>query len=266
LGITLITSQPNSQAMGAVLVVSHDTIASAQISEVFREHALSVEVSFGISAALNRLNKCKFEAVVLDSSLTSQAHVLQHIHTSASNRTAVTFALTSGRANTARALTEGFGFVLERPLTPDAIRHTLRVAYGMIVRERRRHYRHPIAVPAVFRRKAALEVFGKTINISERGMALSTLTALAPDSEGTVRFTLPDLQQEIRAECRVCWNRENGEAGLSFLFLPSNLATELQAWLTQKLEKQLPEFVAEKFRQSNLALSQEVHDEDSPAG
>lgn len=246
----MITAQIDSHVVGTALVVSRDTIASAQISDVFREHALSVEVSYDMSAALNRLNRRKFEAVVVDSCLASQA-VLQQIHASPSNRSAVTFALTSGRENTARALTQGFGFVLERPLTPDAISHTLRVAYGMIVRERRRYFRYAISVPAVFSRKAAPEVFGRTINISENGMALSTLTPLAPGSEGTARFTLPDLLQEMRAECRVCWNRENGEAGLSFLFLPSNLASELQAWLMQKLEKQLPEFVAEKFRQPN---------------
>jgi hypothetical protein len=246
----MITAQIDNHAVGTALVVSRDTIASAQISDVFREHALSVEVSYDISAALNRLNRRKFEAVVVDSCLASQA-VLQQIHSSPSNRTAVTFALTSGRENTAWALTEGFGFVLERPLTPDAISHTLRVAYGMIVRERRRYFRYPISVPAVFSQKAAPEIFGRTINISESGMALSTLSPLAPGSEGTARFSLPDLQQEMRAECRVCWNGENGEAGLSFLFLPSNLASELQEWLMHKLEKQLPEFVAEKFRQPN---------------
>lgn len=252
LRITLITSQSNSQAVGAALVVSRDSIASRQISDLFREHALSVEVSGDIYAALNRLSKRKFEAVVVDCSLSSQAPVcLQHIRASASNRTAVTFALTSGKENTAQALTEGFGFVLERPLIPDTISHTLRVAYGMIVRERRRYYRHPIAVPAVFSRKAAPEVFARTINISENGMALQAEVALAPGSEGLAQFTLPGVAQEVRAECRVCWNGKNGEAGLSFLFLPSNLASELQAWLMEKLEQQLPEFVVEKFRRAN---------------
>jgi hypothetical protein len=37
---------------------------------------------------------------------------------------------------------------------------------------------------------------------------------------------------------------------LSFLFLPFDLASELQAWLAQKLEEQLPPRVVEKFRQS----------------
>jgi hypothetical protein len=186
----------------------------------------------------------------VDSSLAGHAlGCLQHIRASASNRTAVTFALTSGKDNTARALTEGFGFVLERPLTPDAISHTLRVAYGMIVRERRRYFRYPVEVPAAFGRKTAPEVFGTTINISESGIAICTSTLLETGSEGTALFRLPGLDQEIRADCKVRWNKQNGEAGLSFLFLPYNTASELQAWLAKKLEEQLPQVVAEKFRQ-----------------
>ncbi|MBV8053116.1 MAG: PilZ domain-containing protein [Acidobacteriaceae bacterium] len=243
----MLTGQTSHQAIGAALLVSRDNIASAQIGDLFREHALSVEVSFDISTALDRLSRRKFEAVVIDSSAESQVPVLQRIRASASNRTAVTFALTNDRESTARALTDGFGFVLERPLTPDAISHTLRVAYGMIVRERRRYFRCPVSVPVLFSRKAAAESFGRTVNVSESGMALRTATRLEPGWEGSTRFTLPDLLHEMMADCRVCWSRENGEAGLSFLFLPSNLASELQAWLTEKLEKQLPESVAEKF-------------------
>jgi hypothetical protein len=252
--IISMMGQLNSQTVGAALVVSRDSIASAQISDVFREHALSVEVSYDPSAAMDRLSRHKYEAVVVDSTFASRALVcLKHLRASASNRTAVAFALTSGKEATARALTEGFGFVLERPLTPDAISHTLRVAYGMIVRERRRYYRHPVVVPTVFSRKDASEVFGRTINISERGMALRALTLLEPETEGVAQFTLPGLEGEIRAQSRVCWSKPSGEAGLSFLFLPANRAADLQAWLMQRLEEQLPESVVERFRQPMVA-------------
>jgi CheY-like chemotaxis protein len=246
--ITVISPQIDNRAVGAALVVSPDSIASAQIIDVFREHALCVEVSDDLCSALNRLGRRKFEAVVVDSCLASQTAVLQQIHASASNRTAVTFAVTSGKDNTARALSDGFSFVLERPLTPDAITHTLRVAYGMIVRERRRYFRYPISIPVVFKRKATPEIFGRTLNISENGMALRTSALLEPGCEGTAQFTLPDLDREIRAECKVRWNGKNGEAGLAFLLLPYDTASELQAWLAQKLEELLPQVVAEKFR------------------
>jgi hypothetical protein len=146
-------------------------------------------------------------------------------------------------------LKQGFGFVLQRPLTPESIGHTLKVAYGLIVRERRRYFRYPVAVPVVLSRKAAPEVFGRTVNISERGMAVSTSTPLAPESEATVQFTLPDPSLQITADSKVCWNNEKGDSGLSFVFLPFDLASELQAWLAHKLEEQFPPSVAEKFRQ-----------------
>jgi PilZ domain len=247
--MAVITPQIDNRAVGMALVVSPDSIASAQISDVFREHALCVEVSDDLCSAFNRLSKRKFEAVVVDSCLASETAVLQQIHASASNRTAVTFAVTSGKDNTARALSEGFSFVLERPLTLDAITHTLRVAYGMIVRERRRYFRYPISLPVVFKRKATAEIFGRTLNISENGMALRTSALLEPGCEGTAEFTLPDLDREIKAECKIRWSGKNGEAGLSFLFLPYDTGSELQSWLAQKLEELLPQVVAEKFGQ-----------------
>ena len=66
----------------------------------------------------------------------------------------------------------------------------------------------------------APEVFGQTVNISELGMALSTLTLLAPGSEATARFALPDPLLRITGESKVCWNNEKDEVGfLSLLAL-----------------------------------------------
>jgi hypothetical protein len=140
--------------------------------------------------------------------------------------------------------------VLQRPLTSESIGHTLKVAYGSIMRERRRYFRYPVVVPVVLNRKMAAAVFGQTVNISECGMALSTLTPLAPGSEATVQFTLPDPLLRITAESKVCWNNEKGEVGLSFHFLPFDCASQLQSWVAQKLEKQLPKLMIDKFRES----------------
>lgn len=255
-----------NRAMGTVLIVSRDSIASRQIGDIFREHALDVEFSVDASAAVERLNRRKFEAVVVESSIASEAAAcLRSVRSAPSNRTVVTFALTSGKDNTARALRDGFGFALERPLTPDSIRHTLRAAYGLIVRERRRYFRYSVNVPVTFSRRGIPEVFGRTVNISECGIALRTSTPLPPGTEGTAHFTLPGLPREIRAECRVRWSHEDGEAGFSFLFLPFNIASELQSWLAQKLEEELPPVVIEKFREASLRgiPVASLHSEDS---
>jgi DNA-binding NarL/FixJ family response regulator len=242
-------SEAERHKVGSVLVISRDGAASGQISDVLQGHALSVETTVDISTALDRLSRRKFESVIVDLSIGEQANnFLPRMRASASNRTSVTFAVTSSSDETASALKQGFSFALERPLTPESITHTIKVAYGLIVRERRRYFRYPVAVPVVLNGKRASEIYGRTLNVSERGMALTTASPLALGSEGTIQFTLPDPTLGVTADFRVCWNNLKGQAGLSFLFMPFDIASELQAWLARKLEEQLPQTVADRFR------------------
>jgi ActR/RegA family two-component response regulator len=233
-----MTDLSTGKPIGTALIVSGDAVATQQLGEALRELALSVEVCTKLSEALDRVNHRKLEVGVVDFSLGNQATLFfEQVRASASNRTAVTFAITSSSTETAYALKAGSSFVLERPLSLDSIRNTLNTAYGMIARERRRYFRCPISVPAAASRKGESEVFGRTVNISERGMAISTSTPLMPGTEVTMQFTLTNTHLAITAECKVCWHNDKGLSGLSFLFLPSNLSSELQAWLARRLEE-----------------------------
>lgn len=246
-----MTDTSTSKLIGKALIVSEDAATTRQLAEAMQELALQVEVCLKIGDALDRVNHSKLEVGVIDFLLGTQATLfLEQLRASASNRTAITFAITSGSVETASALKAGSSFVLQRPLTFESIRHTLNAAYGLIVRERRRYFRYPISVPAAASRKGESEVFGRTINISERGMALSTSTPLMPGSELKIQFTLPNPHLDVTADCKVCWHNDQGQAGLSFLFLPANLGTELQTWLARKLEEQLPDAVTRRFQSS----------------
>ena len=234
--------------ISTALIVSEDAVVTRQLTEAMQELALSVEVCVKVSDVLDRVNRSKLEVAVIDFSLGSQATLfLQQVRGSASNRTAITFAITSSSAETAYALKAGSSFALEKPLTPDSIRHTLKAAYGLIVRERRRYFRYPISVPATASRKGESEIFGRTVNISERGVALSTSTPLMPGTEVTIQFTLTN-HLAVTADCKVCWHNDKGQSGLLFLFLSSNLCSELQAWLARRLEEQLPDPVTKRFQ------------------
>ncbi len=226
--------------VGTALIASEDAIAMRLLVEALEELALSVEVCTKVLAASDRVKRRKLEVVVIDFALGDQAtFFLGQVRGSLSNRTAVIFAITNSSEETARALKSGAGFALERPLTIESIRHTLKAAYRLIVRERRRYFRYQISVPAAISNKGAHVIFGKTVNVSERGMAVSTSTPLMPGTEVTAQFTLPVPNVSIKAECRVCWTNDKGETGLSFLFLPSDLGSQLQAWLSQQLNEQL---------------------------
>ena len=244
-----MTETSTAKLIGTALVVSEDAVATRQLAEAMQELALSVEVCVKVPDALDRVNHSKLEVAVIDFSLGNQATtVLQQLRSSPSNRTAITFAITRSSAETAYALKAGSSFALERPLTFDSVRHTLQAAYGLIVRERRRYFRYPISIPAAARRKGESEVFGKTVNVSERGIAFIGSTPLMPGSEVTMQFTVTEPRIAMTVECKVCWTNDKGQSGLSFQFLSSDLSSEWQAWLARKLEEQLPELVARRFQ------------------
>jgi ActR/RegA family two-component response regulator len=208
-----------ARLIGTALIVSEDAVTTRQLAEAMQELALSVEVCIKVSDALDRVNHRKLEVVVIDFSLGNQAIlVLQQVRASASNRTAVIFAITDSSEETAYALKAGSSSALERPMTIASIRHTLNAAYGLIVRERRRYFRYPISVPAAARRKGESEVVGKTVNVSERGVAFSASTLLAPGTEVMIQFSLTNPQLAVTAECKVCWTNDKGQPACRFYY------------------------------------------------
>ena len=55
---------------------------------------------------------------------------------------------------------------------------SLKAAYGLIIRERRRYFRCPVEAPVVIRRTSMPTVHGHTVNVSEGGMSITTVASL----------------------------------------------------------------------------------------
>jgi hypothetical protein len=193
------------------------------------------------------LNRRKFDAVIVDLQLGEQSGlILDEARISPTNQTAVTFVISSGDAEGA-AFRKKSEFVFERPLSIQSIRSTLKPAYGLILRERRRYFRCPVSVPVTILRQSMPEVRCHSVNISEGGMAVSTIVPLVTGEDVQVQFTLPDHERALLAESKICWLK-SGRLGVRFVSLSKECKSELQGWLAGKLEDILPEFVAGKFR------------------
>ena len=130
-----------------------------------------------------------------------------------------------------------------------SIRSTLKPAYGLILRERRRYFRCPISIPISILRQRMPEVRCYSVNISEGGMAVSTFVPLIAGEDVQVQFTLPDHEVPFSAESKICWLK-TGRLGLRFVTLSPERKSELQGWLSRKLEEELPESVACQFRKA----------------
>ena len=234
--------------IGLALLVSADSTAIQQLSHALQEFSISPDVCREVPAAMHLLTHQKFEVVIVDLELGEQSGlILNAIQLSPANRTAVTFVITGTDSQATAAYQKMAGFAFERPLSAESIRRTLKPAYGLILRERRRYFRCPISVPVLIRRDTMPDVCGQSINISEGGMAVSTSVQFGIGQDVQVQFPLVGQKVPFSAASTVCW-RKTEHLGVRFLTVPQESQSRLQVWLSQKLEDMLPESVAEKFQ------------------
>ena len=224
-------------SIGLALLVSTDPVAIQQFRHALQQLSISPDVCREVPAAIHLLNRKKFDAVIVDLQLGEQSgEVLDEAHRSATNRTTVTFAISGGDAETTAAFRKRSSFVFERPLSAQSIRSTLKPAYGLILRDRRRYFRCPVSIPVVILRQSMPEVRCHSINISEGGIALSTIAALMPQETVHVQFTLPDHKTTWFEESTIRWSK-TGQIGVCFVSLSEKSKSELQGWLSRKQDE-----------------------------
>ena len=237
-------------SVGLALLVSADPVTIQQFSLALRELSISPDACQDAASAALLLKRRKFDAVIVDLQLGEESgHILDEARLSPSNRTAVTFGIGDNDAEVTSALRKKSQFVFERPLSAQSIHKTLKPAYGLILRERRRYFRYSVSIPVIIRSESMQEVWCNSVNISGGGMAFSTQVPLLPGESVRVQFTLPDHTVPFFAESTICWSKA-GLLGVRFESISDEQKSELQVWLSQKLEETLPEFVAEQFRES----------------
>ena len=89
-------------AIALALLVSADPVTIQQFSHGLQELSISPDVSQEVLASIRLLHHRKFDAVIVDLQLGEQSGlILDEVHLSPSNRTAVTFAISGSDERTA---------------------------------------------------------------------------------------------------------------------------------------------------------------------
>jgi hypothetical protein len=236
-------------SIGLALLVSADPGTIQQFSLALQELSISPDICREAKGAVRLLNRRKFDAVIVDLQLGEQCRsILDEIHVSPSNRTAVTFAIGGDNVENTASFRSKTSFIFERPVSAQSIRSTLKPAYGMILRERRRYFRCPASIPVTALIKNMPAVRCHSVNISEGGMALNTPVLLSLGEEVQIQFILPGHENQFSVKSAVCWLKP-GHLGVRFVSLSSEHKYNLQGWLSRKLEEGLPDFVAQQFQE-----------------
>jgi len=233
--------------IATALLVSNDPATIHQVNSVLAELSISSDVCQEGPASIRLLNCRKFDVVIVDLELGEHSGIaLDAVRLSPSNRTAVTFAIAACDTTSTAVFSKKAGFVFARPLSRHSILGILKPAYGLILRERRRYFRCPVTLPVTILRQMHPDIHCYSVNVSEGGMGVSCLAPLPIGESVHVQFTLPDHKAPFFAESKVLWWK-TGHLGIRFESVSEGLQSEMQDWLSQELEKTLPESVAGQF-------------------
>lgn len=223
------------------LLLSQDSELVRIIRPTLEKLSIDVEVCHEARKATDILISEKFDAVIVDcDDLKGGLAVLQGLRATPSNKNSVTFAILNGkRTTTQEAFGMGANFVLQKPISALNASRCFHAALNFMVRERRRYFRHPVKmlVRIVFDDKA---MNATSTNLSESGIAVMLHEALPKGAVPRLQFALPETDQKLDVEAEVVWADLKGRAGLRFHNLPKSSQEQLEHWLDERLEEEMP--------------------------
>jgi CheY-like chemotaxis protein len=214
------------------LVVSSDDSAAEILGRVLPASGIAVE-RFGVFAeAVERLQRQKFDVLVLDfEDPEIAAEVLEEARRLNSGNPPITVALLAEPARARDILNSGAHFILYQPLSEEQARAGLRAVAALLNRERRRAYRVPVQAPVELTLTDGRNAEGILLDLSETGMDVLTAEPQTPGGLLKLRFLLPDGSLEVHAQGQVAWASPNGQTGVRFLDMEHSIKAQLQVWL-----------------------------------
>lgn len=192
---------------------------------------LSIQAEFAASGAeaVACLARQKYDAIFAECDDPEGTAVLRAIRRSRHNQRSVAFVISPDATAGGLAAELGAHFVLEKPLATEKVRRTLKAAHGLMMREKRAHFRHDVALPASLRTEKS-GVTATMRNLSPGGAFLECSSPLRKDQSLQVRFLLPDSSVVIETSARVAWCDLTGRAGVQFGSMAEENKRALLQW------------------------------------
>ena len=174
----------------------------------------------------------RFDAVIIDFDVPGADDFLRGVRKSPSNTHSLTFAIVNAEIGLASAFAMGANLALQKPITLESARNSLRAAYGLIMQERRRFFRYPVETLVMLNPDENTTIVGTTMNLSEGGMALKCDRALQLNGLVKLKFSLPAIKGELDALAIVVWTDPIGRAGIRFEKLSKSTREKLAEWVS----------------------------------
>lgn len=215
-----------------MLLVSNDYATLTAVSGGVKKYGAKLGLVPTAEEARDYLLRKKVDGIFVDMKVPGSLELMEAVRKGPSNAKAAIFACVQSAKETTGALNSGANFVLRAPLSVEGVALHITIAKEIMLRERRRYFRHPVNLALTLKDKA-MEQHGRITNLSEGGMAVRTGKPLRQEAGIEFRFELA-FGAEISGKGLVAWTSTEGMAGILFQTLHGIGRGHLGAWLTAR--------------------------------
>ena len=201
------------------LVVSADPKVIGPFEVVPSELDIQCEFTSELASAREVLSARRYDAVVADCDLEGALEVLQQLRASPTNRISVLMAVVSNAEAGFQAFKLGANFLLEKPISAEWTRRTLKAAHGTLWSQYRRFFRFRTNLPVTLGMPGDKQIHGTIRNISQGGLMLSSEQRIRTLKPLPLTIHLPGTDRSIEAHAAVVWSDSRGQAGMRFVRL-----------------------------------------------
>jgi c-di-GMP-binding flagellar brake protein YcgR len=220
-------------SLKALLLCSDEKIVRV-LRRVLGDLDIAVELCADSDAALRKLTRLRFEAIIVDCSEDGANDVLRSARNAACNRQAVAVAIVEPIVGLKAVFNVGAHFVLYKPVSSERAKSSFRAARALMKSERRHNARVAVQIPVVMRSTGAgNNMRVTTIDLSEGGMAVNIQRGRRPTGHWQIAFTLPGMETSFEIPAEFAWEGASDQAGLRFQKIPPEAARQLREWLKQ---------------------------------
>jgi hypothetical protein len=183
-------------------------------------------------AARDYVGRRKIDGVFVDLELPGAVQLIQFIRQGSSNRNTMVFGCRGTGIESKELLETRVNFLLQKPLTEEAVAMHVAAAKEAMGRERRRYFRHSVNLPVSLTANGA-EQRARMTNLSEGGMAVRIVKPIEYHSVIDFMFELA-IGAAISGKGLITWVNSEGMIGVAFQYLRGKGHDLLTTWLVER--------------------------------
>jgi c-di-GMP-binding flagellar brake protein YcgR len=220
-------------SLKALLLCSDDKIVRV-LRRTLGDLDITVELCGDGDAALRKLTRQRYEAIVVDCTDEGSSNVLRSARSAPCNKQAVAVAIVEPTVGLKTMFANGAHFVLYKPVSSERAKSSFRAARALMKSERRRNTRVAVQIPVVMRNlQGGANMKVTTNDLSEGGMAVKVAGQKRPTGRWQVVFALPGTETSLELAAEFAWEGTGSQAGLRFQQISPETTRQLREWLKQ---------------------------------